>query len=153
MNVDDMLGSHEDDSGMGADATGIVRCESDVATFSPAGSPGVLEFPVAFLVDSHQEDGMAEAGLAVVEDSTLVVAPVCSIDRYGNRKGQESIGKSTASVDLQFSAYFETVALGQAGLVPSCIGVRLFGRHSPTVGVFKARDGLSSVAAIGAEAL
>jgi hypothetical protein len=84
--------SNGDDSGICLDTASVAAGESDVASFSPASSPGVLDLPVA-TDDSDEEDGMVNVSSAVAEDSAVVAAPVGGIHSHGDRLGIDDTGK------------------------------------------------------------
>ncbi len=106
-----------------ADAAGVSSGELDVPSFSPGGSPGVLDVPVA-VCGASEHNSVVEELSAVAEDAAHVWRPVGGINRHSERSARKGTYKVSAIFchpivsDLEVSGgLFASLIFGNVGIL------------------------------------
>lgn len=105
-----------------ADSAGVAPCKFDVALLAPAGSPGVLAFPV-LISHSDQQHHMVQRCPALTEDSTRISRPIRSVNNHWNRLLHHCGSQFITGLDQSGSADLEGTSLVLAGSSSSGGGI------------------------------
>jgi len=133
-----------------ADTASVSSSKSNESTFSPWGSPWVLDSPWS-ISNTDKENSVVEGGLAVVEDTALVWWPVGGINSDWNRSSGKGSGESGAVLNISESWNFEGTSILGAGLLNSLVWILIFVENTVSFNVLESIIHKTAIAGLVSE--